>query len=114
MIDVKKDLVAALKSATSWTVYYELLYKPGTIPAITYKELENNDLLNGDSVDYSTIRYEIKVWSYSMDEVIAKSIAIDSALKALGWSRYSSFEASYETQILKVLRYVAVGYDEVN
>lgn len=114
MIDVKKELVAALKLATSWTVYYELLYKPGIVPAITYKELDNTDLLNGDSIDYSTIRYEIKVWSYSMEDVIAKSAAIDSALKALGWSRYSSFETSYETQILKVLRYVAIGYNEVN
>lgn len=113
MIDIKQALVAALKTATSLDVYYELFYKPGTIPAITYKELDNADLYNGDTVDYETLRYEIKIWSRSLDEVIAKSAAIDAALKPLGWSRYSAAENSNDTYIIKVLRYVATGYNEV-
>ena len=113
MIDIKTELVAALNAITSYPVYYELMYKPGEVPAITYKEIDNVDLYNGDTVSYSTIRYEIKVWDTSMANMISTSAAIDLKLKELGWSRYSSTEANYESNLLKVLRYVATGYNEV-
>ena len=113
MIDIKIALVSALKTATSYPVYYELVYTPGVVPAVTYKELENAALLTGDTISYSTLRYEIKLWDTSMINIITKSDAIDAALKNLGWKRYAAFEMSYNAQILKVLRYVAIGYDEV-
>lgn len=114
MVDIKKQLVTTLRTATSWNVYYEALYKAGTLPAITYREIENNDLYNGDTISFSTLRYEIKVWATSMDDLITQSQAIDLALKAEGWSRYSSVELTREAQLIKVLRYVATGYREVN
>lgn len=113
MIDIKIALVSALKTATSYPVYYELVYTPGTVPAVTYKELDNAELLSGDTVSYSTLRYEVKLWDSSMSNIITKSDAIDAALKNLGWKRYSAFETSFNAQILKVLRYVAIGYEEV-
>ena len=113
MIDIKQDLVALLKTATSWDVYYSSFYKPGTLPAITYIELDNADLYNGDTVDYSTLRYEIKVYAGTMADMVSKSAAIDAAMKVEGWSRYMSMETSDEYGFIKVLRYVAIGYNEV-
>jgi len=113
VIDIKQSLVTAIKSATDLNVYYEVFKKEVDLPAITYKEIENCDLVVGDTIEYSTLRFEIKIWSYSMDEIILTSKAIDIALKAIGFSRYSSFETNYQTQIIKVLRYVATGYNEV-
>lgn len=113
MIDIKKQLVSALKAATSLPVYYELLYKPGEIPAITYIEVDDADLYLGDNRNYSTLRYEIKVWGTSLDQVIYDSLAIDAAMKTAGWSRYTAFETNDNTTIIKVLRYVAIGYNEV-
>jgi len=113
MIDIKQELVTLLKAATSMEVYYELLYKQGTVPSVTYIEVDNTDLLNGDTIDYSTIRYEIKVWSRSMSELVTKVAAIDAAMKNAGWSRYLAAETNHEMILVKVLRYVATGYNEV-
>lgn len=113
MVDIKIALVAAIKEVSTYPVFYELLYQPGTIPAITYKEIENADLMNGDTISYSTLRYEVKVWDNSMPNLVSTCRNIDAKLKELGWSRYSSVELNYEGNLLKVLRYVATGYNEV-
>ena len=112
MIDIKTQLVTDLKTA-SLPVFYELLYKPGTLPAITYIEVDNADLYNGDRRNYSTLRYEIKIWGRSLQETIDKAITIDSALKTSGWSRYAAIEINSNSAYVKVLRYIATGYDEV-
>lgn len=111
MIDIKTQLVATLQTASSWPVYYESLYKPGNTPAITYTEADNADLLNGDTLSYSTIKCEIKIWSLTMADLVAKSIAIDTALKTDGWSRYAAVELIRGNYLIKVLRYVATGYE---
>lgn len=113
MIDIKKELVTLLKTATSLAVYYESFYKPGTLPAVTYIEVDNTDLYNGDTVSYSTLRYEIKVYASTMEDLVSKSAAIDAALKTAGWSRYMAMETSDEYSFIKVIRYVAFGYNEV-
>lgn len=113
MIDIKKDLVSILKIASSLPVYYEVLYKPGTVPAITYIQVDDADLYLGDRRNYSTLRYEIKIWDRELSSVINNSIAIDAAMKSAGWSRYAAFEINDNATIIKVLRYVATGYDEV-
>ncbi len=114
MIDIKPELVSLLQTATSWPVYYELTYKSGTLPAITYIEVDNTDLYNGDTLDYSTLRYQVKVWSGDMTNLVDKSRAIDLAMKTAGWSRYMATETNDSNNtLIKVLRYVAIGYDEV-
>lgn len=114
MIDIKQDLVTLLENATSLPVYYELFYKPGELPAITYKEIDNASLYEGDTLDYSTLRYEIKVWSRSLPDLITAVTALDLAMRDAGWSRYYSFETNDgNNTIIKVIRYVATGYSEV-
>lgn len=111
MIDIKQQLVNTLKVA-NLPVYYENLYKDGAIPAITYIEVDDADLYLGTKHNYSTLRYEVKVWG-NLNQVIAASLAIDTAMKAQGWTRYAAFETNYNENIIKVLRYVATGYNEV-
>lgn len=113
MIDIRTEITSILTAATSVPVYYELLYKKGSVPSITYIEVDNADLLNGDKHNYSTLRYEIKIWATELSDIISLSILVDTAMKAAGWSRYTAFETTNETIITKVLRYVATGYNEV-
>lgn len=113
MIDIKQQLVSVLTTATSLPVYYELLFKPGSVPAITYIEVDDAALYDGDRRNYSTLRYEVKVWGTVLGDVIDTSIAADAALREMGWSRYAAFETNNNELIIKVLRYVATGYDEV-
>lgn len=114
MINIKPELVSTITAATSLPVYYELFYKPGAIPAITYIEVDDAALYRGTTQHYSTLRYEIKIWATDMDTIAATSIALDAALTNDGWTRYTAFEQNDgNNTIIKVLRYVATGYDEV-
>jgi hypothetical protein len=114
MIDIKKELVATIKSATSYPVYYDLFYKPGAVPSVTYLELNDASFIEGDTLRYSSLRYQIKVYATTMDALVSTSIAIDAALKADGWTRVVSIETNDNTTFIKILRYIATGYEEVN
>lgn len=110
MIDVKPDIVAALEAASNLPVLYELINKHVGTSAITYRTIDDADLFVGTTKQYSTIRYEIKIWTYDLAENITESIAVDDAMRALGFSRYFTDERTFNTQFIKIIRYVAIGY----
>lgn len=114
MIDVKQSIVSTINTATGVTTYYELFYQPGELPAITYKEIDNASLYRGDTVNYSTLRFEVKIYARTLSEISTISYALDQAMMAEGWVSYFSTEANDgNNTIIKVIRYVAIGYDEV-
>lgn len=62
MIDVKKELVNALKEATDLKVYYELFVDSNTpTPCITYLENKNTENKTSDIYGYSNIGFAIKI-----------------------------------------------------
>lgn len=113
MIDVKTQLVSALKTSSGYEVYYELFTQPATIPCITYREIDNIDTLTGDTIEYSEIRFEVRIYANSPSIIGTKASAIDAALKQLGYRRYYSYEDNDGRRIIKINRYVATGYKEV-
>lgn len=113
MIDVKTQLVSTLSAATSLSIYYENFSKPVTLPCITYREIRNDDRLVGTSISYSDLKFEVRIYSKLMSEVVAKQAAIDTALKAIGYRRTYSYESSDETVIIKILHYSAISREEV-
>lgn len=60
MIDYNKQLVAALNKVLP--TYYELALVSGTkTPCISYSEINNYTDINGDTIGYSKITYQVKV-----------------------------------------------------
>lgn len=114
MIDIKQSLVTTLDTAVAIPVYYDLFYKPGVIPCVTYIEIDDSSLLDGDTLRYSTLRYQIKIYAKTMADIVTNAGLIDTALFNAGWRRYSSIETNDDNYIIKVIRYVATGYEEVN
>lgn len=113
MIDYHSQLVAALK--TVLPTHYELTLTSGTgIPCISYMELNNYSSISGDTLGYSSITYQIKVWGNSLKDIQKHALQIDEVLRPLGFTRVSSVELydPNSTMIQKVLSYEALAIED--
>ena len=110
MIDANKDIVKALSKILP--TYYEMVLHSGIeTPCISYMELNNSVQANGDTLGYSTIQFQIKVWGTDIGIIQKKALLIDNALRQLGWRRISTNEL-YDNQssmIQKIMTYQALG-----
>ena len=112
MINYHATLVAALK--TILPTHYEMTLHSGlATPCISYMEINNYIDSNGDTLGYSRITYQIKIWSNDIGEIQKYALEIDEVLRPLGWTRISSGEL-YDNQssmIQKILTYEALGLE---
>lgn len=112
MIDYHSILVAALK--TILPVHYEMALKQGTkTPCISYMELNNYMAETGNTLGYSRITYQVKVWGHDISELQHYSQLIDAVLRPLGFTRISSGELydNESTMIQKILTYEALALE---
>lgn len=115
MIDYHKQLVTALK--TVLPTHYELTLTSGvTTPCISYQETNNYATNNGDTLGYSRITYQIKVWGNDLSEIQQFVLQIDDVLRPLGWKRVSSGELydRNSTMIQKIMSYEALALENFN
>lgn len=110
MIDYHKELVSALTAILP--THYEMKLTKGTkTPCISYMELNNFDSSTGDTLGYSYISYQVKVWGNDIAQLQDYAQQIDRALRLLGFKRISSGELydRESTMIQKILTYEALG-----
>lgn len=117
MVDFNKELVSALNAVLP--TYYEMTLKSGTAtPCLSYMELNNYCVtdVNGASLGYSKIMYQIKVWAHSLADIQKYSLLVDKALVPLGFKRISSGELfdNESTMIQKILTYECLALEEYN
>lgn len=112
MIDYGPTLVATLKDILP--VHYEMTLVRGTkTPCISYMETNNYATDIGDTIGYSRLAYQIKVWGTDIGELNKYACQIDDALRPLGWTRASAGELydRNSTMIQKILQYEARAYE---
>lgn len=91
MIDYSKELVDTLNDILP--TYYELTLTSGlATPCISYMQRNDYVVANGDTLGYSKIQYQIKVWSNSLADLQEYSQEIDEALRLKGFTRVSAGE----------------------
>lgn len=115
MINFHKDIVKTLSKILP--THYEMILHSGLkTPCISYMELTNTSRETGDTLGYSTIQYQVKVWSDRVEDLQNYSIQIDDALRPLGWRRVGSNELfdRESTMMQKVLTYEANALEEFN
>ena len=114
MIDYHSNLVSALQTI-GIDVHYEMVLHSGlTTPCISYMELNNSMAETGDTLGYSNIRYQIKVWSNDIADLQKYALAIDNVLRPLGFKRTSSGELydNNSTMIQKIMTYECLALEE--
>lgn len=114
MIDYHKEIVSALERILP--TYYEMILHSGiATPCISYMELNNYvEGTNGDTIGYSRISYQVKVWSNELEDLQKYALEIDKALRPLGFTRRSSAELydNNSSMMQKVLTYEALALEE--
>lgn len=112
MIDYHGNLVDALD--TILPTHYEMRLHGGlATPCISYMEIDNRVEVNGDTLGYSHLAYQVKVWGNNIDELQSYAKQIDDILRPLGWTRTGSNELydMNSTMIQKIMRYEALGLE---
>ncbi len=112
MINYHSTLVSALNKILP--TYYEMaLTTDVKVPCISYMELNNYSTNTGDTIGYSRLNYQIKVWSNDIEEIQKYSLLVDQALRPLGWRRVSSGELydNNSTMIQKIMTYEALALE---
>ena len=113
MISQHDELKSSLK--TILPAFYEMaLTSKAPIPCISYMELGNNVHVNGDTLGYSRLNYQIKVWANRVEDLQTYALEIDEVLRPLGWTRVSSNEMydAQSTMMQKILNYEAMALEE--
>ena len=108
MINYHTELVAALERVLP--AHYEMTLTSGTkTPCISYMELSNSDTVSGDTLGYSRIQYQVKVWGNNIEVLQRYALEIDKVLRPLGFKRISSGELydNRSSMIQKILTFEA-------
>lgn len=112
MINYHTQLVSALK--TILPTHYELKLHSGLpTPCISYMEVDNASRETGDTIGYSSLQYQIKVWGNRIEDLQTYALQIDNKLRPLGWTRVSCRELydNESTMIQKVMLYEATALE---
>lgn len=113
MINYYDEMISALKTILP-THYEMVLHSDLETPCISYMELNNYASDNGDTIGYSRITYQVKVWSNDIAEIQEYALKIDEVLRPLGFKRIASNELfdNQSSMIQKILTYEALGLEE--
>lgn len=113
MIDYHADLVKALEKVLP--THYEMTLTADTeTPCISYMELNNSSSTLGETMEYSNISYQVKVWDIDITEIQKYALMVDDVLRPLGFRRTASVELydRNSAMIQKVMTYEGLGKED--
>ena len=113
MIDYHADLVKALEKVLP--THYEMTLTADTeTPCISYMELNNSSSTLGETMEYSNISYQVKVWDIDIAEIQKYALMVDDVLRPLGFRRTASIELydRNSAMIQKVMTYEGLGKED--
>lgn len=113
MIDYHSNLVSALKTI-GIPVHYEMTLHSGlATPCVSYMELSNIATDVGDTLGYSRLQYQIKVWGTEIADLQKYALQIDTVLRPLGFKRVGCNEMydNNSAMIQKIMTYEAFGFE---
>jgi hypothetical protein len=115
MIDYNKEMVSALN--TILPTYHELTLHSGIkTPCISYQEMNNYATDEGDTLGYSHVTFQIKVWGNDLALLMKHAKQIDDKVRPLGFIRTASGELydRASSMIQKILTYEATALETFN
>lgn len=113
MTNFHKEIVNTLKKILP-THYEMLLHRDLETPCISYMELANQATEQGNTLGYSLIQYQVKVWGTKIADLQNYAIQIDAAMRKLGFKRVSAQELhdTESTMMQKILVYEAQALEQ--
>ena len=116
MYNAHPELVTALKTI-GLPVHYEMVLHSGlATPCISYMAISNSVHMDGDTLGYSNLSYQVKICANDIAIIVQYSQMIDDVLRPLGWRR-NSYNELYDinsTMIQGILTYEAMASEQFN
>jgi hypothetical protein len=113
MIDYHSSLVSALN--TVLPTHYEMALTSKTnTPCISYMEINNYVAEQGNTLGYSYITYQVKVWANDIATIQRYAKEVDAVLRPIGFKRISSGELydNQSTMIQKIMTYEGLALED--
>lgn len=113
MIDYHKEIKSAL--AAILPTHYEMVLHSGLdTPCYSYMELTNAAEDEGDTLGYSRLTYQVKVWANDIALIQQYALKADLAMRTIGFKRSGSNELydNNSSMIQKIMTYEALGLEE--
>ena len=113
MIDFHREVVDALSAVLP--THYEMTLTASTkTPCISYMEANNYETHTGDSIGYSRLAYKVKVWANNIAVIQRYALAVDNAMRTIGFVRTSSGELydNESAMIQKIMNYERIMCEE--
>ena len=114
MYNAHPQFVEALKTI-GLPVHYEMTLHSGlAVPCISYMALQNNVYANGDTLGYSDLSYQVKIWANNIGTILMYAQDIDAVLRPLGWKRtnYTELYDNNSTMIQGIMNYEAMALEQ--
>lgn len=114
MIDYNKQVVTALKPILP--VHHEMtLTRETKTPCISYMELTNVVEESGDTLEYSRVSFQIKLWGTDLAVLNQKAGEVDKVMRKLGFTRTSGGDMydRNSSMIQKILTYEAKALENI-
>lgn len=113
MVDYHAQLVTALNKVLPTHYEMNLTSKTKT-PCISYMELNNYVSSSGDTLGYSRIKFQVKVWGNDIADLQAYALQIDAVLRPLGFKRTATNELydNASTMIQKIMTFEALALED--
>ena len=112
MINYHTEIVSALNKILP--THYEMALTSKTpTPCYSYMETNNYTTDDGDTIGYSRLTFQVKVWGNNIATLQEYALKADAALRPLGFKRISSGELydNASTMIQKIMSYEALAVE---
>lgn len=116
MYNAHPELVTALNTI-GLPVHYEMTLHSGLeTPCISYMAMNNSVNVNGDTLGYSNISFQVKIWANDISLIVQYAQQIDEVLRPLGWKRttYNELYDMNSTMIQGIMNYEALASENFN
>ena len=114
MYNAHPEIVTALKTI-GLPVHYEMTLHSGlTTPCISYMAISNSVHMDGDTLGYSNLYYQVKIWANDIAIIMQYAQEIDAVLRPLGWRRtnYNEMYDINSTMIQGILSFEAIASEQ--
>lgn len=113
MYKALETVVYAMLTSSGYPVDAELATDSKTsLPCITYLNLNESELAQGNTINYETVAYQVKVWSRAMSDIANIKYDLKKLFKQNGWHLASVSTTSHEGVICATMTIEAITYSK--
>lgn len=113
MVCYKKQFIALLEEAVGEdaNIIYDSFVEEEQTPCVSYLEIANISTADGNTVRYSRITFQVRIWDTAVGVVEDLAETIDDTLVSNGFSRVYATDLKDGDFIVRVIQFQGNGFE---